>query len=50
MIKVRIKDTWTKAMENQRPKKAMVPKSYIQRLLALLVLSWIVSICQGKHL
>ena len=26
MIKVRIKNTWTKAMENQRPKKEMVPK------------------------
>ena len=28
--------------------KAMVPKSYIQILLALPVLSWIVSICQGE--
>ena len=26
IIKIRVIDAWTKAMENQRPKKAMVPK------------------------
>ena len=26
IIKIRVINAWTKAMENQRPKKAMVPK------------------------
>ena len=35
MIKVRIKNTWTKAMENQRPKEAMVPKKLYLKIVGL---------------
>ena len=35
MIKVHIKNMWTKDMENQRPKKTMVPKNLYLNIVGL---------------
>ena len=48
IIKIRVINTWTKAMENQRPKKQWFLKVISKDCWSHLYLIWIVSICQGE--